>query len=171
MKYRSVVLALALVMALAGSACGVLMGIYGIGHDDQAAHMHEDDHDADHEHNDAEGADHEHDDADHEHSDDAEGAPVPNNGAVVRIVSPADGATVSASDFVVEIETENFTLGADGNHWHVYIDGVEWGMIMGVDTSFALNGIEPGVHQVDVRLSNGMHEELAEGDTISVTVQ
>lgn len=108
-----------------------------------------------------------------EHDDDHAAAErVPNEGAVVRIVSPADGAVFeSGEEIVVEIETENFDLGEEDNHWHVYVDGASWGMVMGSNTDEVLRGVEPGAHALAVYLSIGTHEELEEGDTISITVE
>jgi hypothetical protein len=37
-----------------------------------------------------------------------------------------------------EVGTENFDLAAEGNHWHVYVDGVSYGMITGRDVDHAL---------------------------------
>ena len=113
----------------------------------------------------------EHEDGNHEHSGEQTEGRVPNEGAAVRIVSPADGATFqSGEQIIVEIETENFDLGQADNHWHVYVDGSSWGMIMGGNTDEALSGIEPGEHEISVYLSIGTHEELEEGDTITITV-
>ena len=114
----------------------------------------------------------EHEDGDHEHSDGQADGRIPNQGAVVRIVSPADGATFQAGEqIIVEIETENFDLGQDDNHWHVYVDSSSWGMIMGANTDEVLSGVEPGEHEISVYLSVGTHEELEEGDSITVTVE
>ena len=111
------------------------------------------------------------DHTDHEEHDEGETERVPNDGAIVRIVSPEDGATLSAQDLVVEIATENFDLGDEDKHWHVYVDGTSWGMIMGSDVSYVLNGVEPGEHHIAVYLSVGTHEELEDGASIMVTVE
>jgi hypothetical protein len=118
---------------------------------------HEDvEHDDDHEHE--EGEDHEHE-------------KVPNNGAAVHIVAPADGATFAVGDeVIVEVEVENFTLG-DGNHWHIYVDGSSWGMVMGENTDDTLRGLEAGEHEISVSLSIDTHEEMEDGDTIMIMVE
>jgi predicted amidohydrolase YtcJ len=115
--------------------------------------------------------DHEADDHDQDDHDDTEMGTVPNNGAVISIVSPVDGDTVAADDFVVEVKVENFALGEDGNHWHIMIDGTVWGMTMSEDTTFVVHGVEPGEHVVTVRLANGEHIDLEEGDEITVNVE
>ncbi len=108
---------------------------------------------------------------DHEHDDDAAHPDrIANEGAAVRIISPETMSTFSSTDqILVEIETENFELG-EGNHWHVYIDGASWGMVMGNNTDQPLTNLEPGEHEIAVYLSIDSHEELEEGDAIMVTI-
>ncbi len=109
----------------------------------------------------------EHDD-DHNHQE--EHNRVPNNGAAVHIVSPADGETFKVGDEVtVEIELEEFELG-DGNHWHIYVDGSSWGMVMGENMDDTLRGLEAGEHEIAVYLSIDTHEELEDGDAIMIVV-
>lgn len=115
--------------------------------------------------------------ATHDHATDHQGeaAPthrIPNDGATIRIISPADGAEVSGDeDTIVQIEVENFELGDTAGHWHVYVDGASWGMVMGNNTDQVLRGLEAGKHEISVYLSNQAHDELEDGDTITITVQ
>ena len=105
-----------------------------------------------------------------EHDEEAER--IPNDGAVIRILSPADGATFeSGEDIRVEIEVENFALGEDGSHWNVYVDGEEWAEIEGGDTTYALRGLEPGEHEISVFLSLGTHEQLEDGDSVTIVIE
>ncbi len=95
---------------------------------------------------------------------------VPNNGAAVRIISPAEGDAFSLDDSIpVIIEPTNFTIGEEGNHWHIYLDGSPI-MVMGGET-FVLKGLAPGGHEIDVYLSLGTHEDLEEGDKITIMVE
>lgn len=111
-----------------------------------------------------------HQDATHTERD-GHGDRIPNNGAVVRIISPTAGETFAYGDqVVVEIETENFPLGEDGNHWHLYVNGDSWGMVMGANNSDVLRGLAPGEHEISVYLSIATHEDLAEGDAVMITV-
>ena len=98
---------------------------------------------------------------------------IPNaNGEVIRIVSPEDGAVFKENeDIIIVIEVENFVLGEGDNHWHVYVDGMSWKMILGDDTDMALHGLGPGMHTVEVHLSTGAHEELEDGDSIMITIE
>jgi hypothetical protein len=98
---------------------------------------------------------------------------VPNEGgAAITINSPVDGATFSTLDQVlVEVNVQNFELGVDGNHWHVYVDDVSFGMVMGGNTDQALPGLEPGEHEVSVYMSLGTHEEYEDGDSVTIIVE
>ena len=95
---------------------------------------------------------------------------IPNDGATVKITTPADGATFKSSDTVlVTIETTGFTIGEDGNHWHVYLDG-DATMVMGGNT-YVLQNLSAGQHEIQVYLSNGQHENLEQGDKVTITVE
>ena len=111
---------------------------------------------------------------DHSHdrgNEEASSGRVPNNGAVVRIVSPVEGATFSQDDqIIVEIEVENFTVGVAGNHWHIYANGVSQGMIMGQTAEYVLRGLEPGSYELSVYLADSDHRDLEDGDSVQITV-
>lgn len=97
---------------------------------------------------------------------------VPNKAASIHIFSPNEGATFSEGDEVrVEVEVDQFALGEDGNHWHVYVDGVSWGMVTGGRTNEVLRGLEPGEREIEVYLTGGDHIELEEGDSINISIE
>ena len=105
----------------------------------------------------------------HEHSDERIANP---DGASITILSPADEATFAeGEEIIVEVQVDNFELGENDNHWHVYVDGSSWGMVMGGNTSQALNGVDAGEHLIEVYLAGGDHIEFEEGDSIHVTVE
>ncbi len=106
-------------------------------------------------------------DAEHDEADDVF---VPNNGAEVKLVSPAEGAVVAAgADIPVTIATVNFPIGENGNHWHIYLDGTPI-MVMGGNT-FVLQNLSSGQHTIEVFLSLGTHENLEKGDSHTITVE
>jgi len=99
---------------------------------------------------------------------------IPNNGAIIRLISPTEGATFTTDEeIVVEVEIENFPLGEDGtgNHWHVLVDESEYAMIMNANTSDVIRGLEPGEYTITVRLANSDHQNLEEGDSVVITVE
>ncbi|HRQ40567.1 MAG TPA: DUF6130 family protein [Chloroflexota bacterium] len=122
-------------------------------------------------HDDHGDSDHAHETDDHDDSEPH--ARIPNeNGAAIRIVSPADGEFFKHGDqIVVEVETENFDLSQEGYHWHVFVDDKSWGMIMGGSASYVLNGVEPGEHEISAYLSIPTHEEYEDGDSVMITVE
>ncbi len=158
-----------LLLAAFLAACGGNAGSEPAASDDSES-MEEMDHD------DMENMDHDDDDdmeeMDHDHEAmDDEVNRIPNEGAVIHITSPASGDTFNAGDQVlVEVEVENFDLGSGENHWHVYIDGSSWGMVMGGNTDQPLAGLEPGEHEIAVYLSIDTHEEMEDGDSILITI-
>jgi len=96
---------------------------------------------------------------------------VPNNGATVKIVSPTTGANVQkGTQVILEIETTHFDMSDEGNHWHVYVDGQSWGMVTGGNMDQPLTGLSAGEHDIGVYLSIDTHEELEEGDHITIVV-
>lgn len=110
-------------------------------------------------------------DTDHDEHGHDEGR-IPNEGgAAITITAPQDGDTFSTLDqIIVEVAVENFELGGN-NHWHVYVDGTSYGMVMGGNTDQPLPGLEPGEHEISVFLSIDTHEEYEDGDSITVVVE
>ena len=163
MKFRVL---LTLLAALLLVACGSHEGSHnGDTAVDEAhtTHTEHNDHNDDH---DSHDHDHDHDGHSHDHGD-----RIPNDGAAVRITAPAGGETFARGDqVIVEIETENFALGEDGNHWHVYVNDENWGMVMGANYSEVLRGLTPGEHEISVYLSIDTHEELEEGAAVTIIV-
>lgn len=162
MKFRVLLTLLAALLLVAcGSHDGSHNGETAVD-DEHTTHTQHDDHNHD---------DHNHDDHDHDSHSHDHGSRLPNDGAVVRITAPASGETfVRGDQVIVEIETDNFPLGEDGNHWHVYVNDENWGMVMGANYSEVLRGLTPGEHEISVYLSIGTHEELADGDAITIVV-
>ncbi len=150
----------------------VISGCNSSGGQEPAADEASGETDSDHE----EDADHGHEDGDHEEEAHDESEPhgrIPNeNGSTIRIITPADGDVFNHGDqIIVEVETENFDLSQEGYHWHVYVDGKSWGMVMGGNPDFPLNGVEPGEHEISAYLSIPSHEEYEDGDSVTITVE
>lgn len=113
-----------------------------------------------------------HDHPSHEHNHKCDIERIKNNGASIEIVSPQTGDRFAVGEqVVVEVEVENFELGVEGSHWHVYVDGSSWGMVLGGNLDQPLTGFSPGQHTIETYLANGDHEELIEGDSIMILVE
>jgi len=96
---------------------------------------------------------------------------VPNKGAVIRVVSPPDGANFAAGDTVeVEIEFDNFEFDQDSKHWHLYVDGQSPRLIMGKSKTVSLHNLEHGQYQISVYLAVGSHTELEDGAMVTINV-
>jgi hypothetical protein len=97
---------------------------------------------------------------------------VPNNGAVIHIVSPTDGFVCPAGmDVEVCVELQHFALGQDGNHWHISVDGEPWIMIEDDSLKQVLRGLAAGEHKIEVFLADGEHRDLEQGDAVRVVVK
>ncbi len=111
-------------------------------------------------------------DGEHNMAHDHDSGRLPNDGAVIKITAPKAGEVIKAGDsMLVKVEIENFTLDDDGSHWHIYIDGNSWGMVLGDKTKQALRGLEPGHHEISTYLAIGSHEELETGAKVTIMVE
>ena len=127
-------------------------------HDD---HDHDDDHDS-----------HSHSHSGHDHdAHQLEMKTIPNNGAVIRLLSPVDGATFDDHDHItIEVATENFPL-TEGNHWHIYLNDEPHEMVEGGATTYRLDHLKAGTYVIRVTMSNADHDELEEGASVTITVE
>jgi hypothetical protein len=113
--------------------------------------------------------------ADHsDHSDQSMHAhdKIPNDGAIIRIVSPAAGAEIEAGDMVpVKVETEGFDLAAEGNHWHLYVDDDLVEMVEGTRSETVIHYLEAGQHTILTTMADADHNEYEEGAILTITVR
>lgn len=84
--------------------------------------------------------------------------------ATVKLLSPKDGAVIG-SDMLTQWE---FTKAEDGDHIHLYLDGVNPGAPFG--TSMALTGLPNGLHIVKVIVANKYHQNIGPEASAKVTV-
>lgn len=92
-------------------------------------------------------------------------------GADIIILSPADGAVLTATNGVnitttIVVTTPNFTIPDDG-HWHLWLDGVDTGPVFGDSATITLT---VGTHVITAQLQAPDHTPLGPVDTITVTV-
>jgi hypothetical protein len=91
----------------------------------------------------------------------------------VTISQPAEGATVSGP-VVFKLSPKNFKVSAPGTnkagegHFHYFVDGGAYQLL--TDTTFTLEGLNPGPHKVKIALQNNAHADLGIDITVNFTV-
>ena len=91
----------------------------------------------------------------------------PAQGASVRIISPKTGQVIKGDSVALEF---NLTKGKIGEHVHAYVDGEMAGMFKGAKGT--LNGIKPGQHTLELRVTTGDHNtELNATDKVTFTTK
>ena len=101
--------------------------------------------------------------ADHDHGD-----RIDANGASVKIIAPKDGEVFDNPAVIVRVETTNWSLGEEGHHWHLLVNGKEQGMSQGNAPALQARDLQPGENILEVVLSNELHQELNATDKITV---
>ncbi len=89
----------------------------------------------------------------------------PAEGASVKIISPKAGEVLKGDKIALQFK---LTKGKRGEHVHAYVDGEMVGMFK--STKGTLNGIKPGKHTLELRVTTADHNtELDATDKISFT--
>jgi len=97
----------------------------------------------------------------------AKSALKPAQGASVKIVSPKAGQVIKGESVPLEFK---LAKGKIGEHVHAYIDGEMAGMFKGAKGT--LNGIKPGQHTLELRVTTGDHNtELDAADKVTFTTK
>jgi hypothetical protein len=97
----------------------------------------------------------------------AKSALKPAQGASVKIISPKVGQVIKGDSVPLEFK---LTKGKIGEHVHAYVDGEMAGMFKGVKGT--LNGIKPGQHTLELRVTTGDHNtELNATDKVTFTTK
>jgi hypothetical protein len=91
----------------------------------------------------------------------------PAEGASVKIVSPKAGEVLKGDQVPLEFK---LTKGKRGAHVHAYVDGEMMGMFE--SEKGTLNGIKPGQHTLELRVTTADHNtELNATDKVSFTTK
>ena len=97
----------------------------------------------------------------------AKSALQPAQGASVKIVFPKAGQVIKGDSVPLEFK---LTKGKIGEHVHAYVDGEMAGMFKGAKGT--LNGIKPGQHTLELRVTTGDHNtELNATDKVTFTTK
>jgi penicillin-binding protein len=91
----------------------------------------------------------------------------PAEGASVKIISPKAGEVVKGDKVPLQFK---LTKGKRGEHVHAYVDGEMMGMFK--TEKGTLNGVEPGQHTLELRVTTADHNiELDATDKVSFTTK
>jgi hypothetical protein len=97
----------------------------------------------------------------------AKSALLPAEGASVKIISPKTGEVLKGDKIPLQFK---LTKGKRGEHVHAYVDGEMAGMFK--TTKGTLNGIKPGKHTLELRVTTADHNtELDATDRIEFVVK
>ncbi len=87
--------------------------------------------------------------------------------ASIKIVSPVENALVSADEeYALSYEVR---WGAEGNHFHVWVDGQRGPGIYTSKGSYVLPRLNPGEHVISLKLVDTDHRPTGVEKTIKVT--
>jgi len=86
---------------------------------------------------------------------------------VIRIIAPGEGEVVYGEQLAITVETENFEINEDGNHWHIWVDGQLIVMLYGPT---AVINVAPGTHEICAIMSDGNHVDRGVPAGIRLTV-
>jgi len=87
----------------------------------------------------------------------------------VTITSPADGAMLNMAE-QARIDYE-VTRGPNGDHTHLYVDGKEKKVLRQLKGSHKLDPLEPGKHEICIKLVNKGHTPIGVQQCINVSVK
>jgi hypothetical protein len=95
--------------------------------------------------------------------------PVYAQDAAVKILSPADGATLDAK--AKNQVTYDTVPGPKGDHVHVYVDGSEVAVLRQLKGSYALESLAAGSHQLCIKVVDKNHTPIGVEKCVKVTVK
>ncbi|MBK8984725.1 MAG: ExeM/NucH family extracellular endonuclease [Chloroflexi bacterium] len=89
----------------------------------------------------------------------------------ITILTPTNGQVYTSTngtavDVSIVITTTDFAIPADG-HWHLWVDGVDTGPVLGYTATVALL---PGAHVITAELNSPTHVSLGISDSVTVTM-
>ena len=91
----------------------------------------------------------------------------PAEGASVKIISPKAGEVLKGDKVPLQFK---FAKGKRGEHVHAYVDGEMMGMFQ--TEKGTLNGIKPGQHTLELRVTTADHKtELDATDKVDFTTK
>ena len=89
------------------------------------------------------------------------------NAPTLRIVQPTT-EEVYGSAVTIQIQTHNFDVTANGQHWHLWVNGTLTGMVYQPTAIIDLN---PGTYTICASLGTSQHADIGMPDGIRLTVK
>ncbi len=89
------------------------------------------------------------------------------NAPTVRIVQPTIDV-VYGSTVTIQIQTNNYDVNANGQHWHLWVNGALNGMVY---QPTAIIDLTPGTYTLCASLGNSQHADIGMPDGIRITVK
>ncbi len=89
------------------------------------------------------------------------------NAPSVRIVQPTTDV-VYGSAVTIQIQTKNYDVNADGQHWHLWVNGTLTGMVYQPN---AVIDLTPGTYTICASLGNSQHADIGMPDGIRLKVE
>jgi len=89
------------------------------------------------------------------------------NAPSVRIVQPTTDV-IYGGTVTIQIQTKNFDVNADGQHWHLWVNGTLTGMVY---QPTAIIDLAPGTYTLCASLGNSTHADIGMPDGIRVKVE
>lgn len=87
----------------------------------------------------------------------------------VDISSPVEGAKL---DTKLQNKLDyNVTLGGDGDHIHVYVDGNQVALLRQMKGSYTLESLAQGNHEICIKIVNKNHTPIGVERCVKVTAQ
>lgn len=90
-------------------------------------------------------------------------------GSRIDIGSPVDGAKL---DVMEQNKLDyDITLGSDGDHIHVYVDGKETALLRQMKGSYTMENLAPGKHDICIKIVNRNHTPIGVERCIKVEAE
>lgn len=87
----------------------------------------------------------------------------------IDISSPVDGARLDAK--AQNKLDYNVTLGGDGDHIHVYVDGKQVALLRQMKGSYTLESLAQGNHEICIKIVNKNHTPIGVDRCVKVAAQ
>lgn len=87
--------------------------------------------------------------------------------ANVKIASPADGSQIKVGEPVNVVY--DITPNPGGDHSHIYVNGKEAGILRKLKSTFALDPLPAGTHDLCIKVVNKGHASIGQDTCIKVT--